>query len=157
MLSIFDISYFKVFILKSPSWSFNPLRKARTKRRDVLMSQDEETASRLVSHFFAIKNLPAASKWSPKESVCLDRKKKTRRDSIISRRDKGVQRWRKLKTPANGDYGNWSYAFQDGQTVMLLFQKTTVRETPDPHHSYCNNSPIGVCILHQELMLHLTF
>lgn len=26
--------------------------------------------------FFAIKNLPAASKWSPKKSVCLDRKKK---------------------------------------------------------------------------------
>lgn len=55
MLSIFDISYFRVFILKSPSYSFNPLRKVRTKRRDVFMSQDEETASRLVSHFLRSK------------------------------------------------------------------------------------------------------
>lgn len=28
--------------------------------------------------FFAIKNLPAASKWSLKKSVCLDRKKNTK-------------------------------------------------------------------------------
>ena len=157
MLSIFDISYFKVFILKSPSWSFNPLRKARTKRRDVLMSQDEETASRLVSHFFAIKNLPAASKWSPKESVCLDRKKKHEGTVLFrggTRASKDGENWKRLQMAIMEIE---AMLFKMDRLWMLLFQKTTVRETPDPHHSYCNNSPIGVCILHQELMLHLTF